>query len=426
MRVFVKWVVYSLIVGGMTGTASAVFLAGLEWTTDQREKTPLLLWLLPFAGALVSFIYVKYGANSGKGNNLIVEQIRNNDTHAGTLERVPLRMAPLVLLGTWMTHLFGGSAGREGTAVQMGGSLAGAFGRWVKAAGAERRILLLCGISGGFGSVFGTPVAGAVFALEVVTMGRLVAPRMIIPCLIAGFAGDYVTRAWGIKHLHYAIADIPSFSLLVLVKVIAASILFGLMSILFTFSISFLKRKLSRAVSNASLRSLIGGFVIIALVYAIGSRDYLGLSLPLLVQSFHEPLSAAAFAWKTMFTVVTLGTGFMGGEVTPLFVIGAALGNALSPLLDLGVSFLAALGLIGVFSGAANAPLACFVLGIELFGVHGIGYMFAASIVSYMFSGHMGIYSSQLIGVDKPRFLLRIPGISLLHKRKQTKTSSRS
>lgn len=410
MKTMVKWLGYGLVMGGLTGSASALFLAGLEWLTDTRVDHPWLLWLLPAGGALVSWVYMKYGANAGKGNNLIVEQIRAGDEPAERFERVPAIMAPFVLLGTWITHLFGGSAGREGTAVQMGGSLGDAFGRLVRAEGADRRVLLVCGVSGGFASVFGTPLAGAVFALEVVTMGRRISARMIVPCAIAAYAGDYVTRAWGIRHLHYAMGAAPAFSALVLLKVIAAAILFGLMSLAFTLGIQYAKRGMALVASHPSARSFIGALVVIALVYAAGTRDYLGLSLPLLVQSFQEPLSSLAFLWKTIFTVITLGSGFMGGEVTPLFVIGGTLGNALSPLLHLSVPFLAALGLIGIFSGAANAPLACFFLGLELFGLHGAGYMGVVCLVSYMFSGHAGIYSAQLAGVRKPRYFVRIPG----------------
>ncbi|REE80122.1 H+/Cl- antiporter ClcA [Paenibacillus taihuensis] len=412
MRTVVKWVLYGLIVGILSGSASALFLAGLDYVTDVRESHKWLLFLLPLGGAAFSYGYMKRGGASSRGNNLIVEQIRKDQP--GEYERVPLRMAPFILLGTWVTHLFGGSAGREGTAVQMGGSLAELAARWVRADAADRRILLLCGISGGFGAVFGTPLAGAVFALEVVTMGRRVAYKAIIAVVISAFVGDWLTRAYGIKHLVYSMGIIPTFSVVLLLKVAAAGIGFGLMSWLFVMGIKSLKLVFSRYVANAPLRSFIGGAAVITLVYIAGTRTYLGLSLPLLVQSFHEQLPSLDFAWKTVFTVITLGSGFLGGEVTPLFVIGATLGNALAPVLHLSVPFLAGLGLIAVFAGASNTPLACIVLGYELFGASGIGYMIVACLISYMFSGHAGIYESQLLGVPKPRMFLRIPGASLL------------
>lgn len=423
MRTIAKWVLYGLIVGVLSGSASALFLAGLDYVTDVRELHPVLLFLLPIAGAAVSYGYMKRGGAASRGNNLIVEQIRKE--HGEGYEHVPLRMAPFILLGTWVTHLFGGSAGREGTAVQMGGSLADLAARWVRADAADRRILLLCGISGGFGAVFGTPLAGTVFALEVVTMGRRIAYKAILAVVIAAFVGDWLTRAYGIKHLVYSMGEIPSFSVLLLLKVAAAGIGFGLMSLLFVMGIKSLKRVFGRYVSNAPLRSFIGGAVVIVLVYVAGTRTFLGLSLPLLVQSFHEQLPSFDFAWKTVFTVITLGTGFLGGEVTPLFVVGATLGNALAPVLHLSVPFLAGLGLIAVFAGASNTPLACMVLGYELFGSAGIGYMIVVCLISYMFSGHAGIYESQLLGVPKPPYFIRIPGASLLpgHAKKKGRTA---
>lgn len=412
--------------GGLTGSASALFLWGLDRATDIRLSAPWLLWLLPPAGALVSLLYARYGGNAGKGNNLIVEQIRLGDEPAERTERVLAVMAPFVLIGTWATHLFGGSAGREGTAVQMGGSLAEAFGRLVRAEGADRRALLMCGVAGGFASVFGTPLAGAVFALEVVTPGRWISPRTIVPCAVAAFAGDAVTRAWGIRHLQYEMGSIPAFSTVLLVKIAAAAVLFGLMSLLFTCAVGWVKRGMTAVLARPWVRSFAGGLLVIGMSYAAGTRDYLGLSLPLLVQAFHEPLSGAAFLWKTAFTAVTLGSGFMGGEVTPLFVIGAALGSALAPLLHLGASFLAGLGLIGVFSGAANAPAACFFLGLELFGADGAAYMLVVCLVSYMFSGHAGIYGAQLHGVPKPRHFVRFPGAALLRDHMKRRRSARS
>ncbi|WP_256208807.1 chloride channel protein [Paenibacillus sp. CF384] len=420
IRKSVNWIMYSAVIGIAVGSAAALFLAGLEYATYLQNSFSWLLLLLPVAGAGMSGLFVKYGANTAKGNNLIIEQIRRRDNHLDLYERVPIRMAPLILLGTWITHLFGGSAGREGTAVQIGGSLADWFGRTVQADAAGRRILLLCGISAGFGAVFGTPWAGAVFALEVVIMGRRLAYNAILPCFVAAFVANYTTLAWGIDHIKYSMgSDIPSISWVVLLKVLIASILFGWMSLIFTAAIQFVKRISSKLIPLVWIRAFLGGLLIIGLVLAAGTREYLGLSLPLLVQSFQEQVPGAAFLWKTLFTVITLGTGYLGGEVTPLFVIGAALGNALAPLLHLSVAFLAGLGLIAVFSGAANAPLACAVLGLELFGTSGAGYMLLACFVSYMFSGHNGIYSSQLIGVAKPRYYLKVPGLSMLQSKRE-------
>ncbi|AJY74486.1 voltage-gated chloride channel family protein [Paenibacillus beijingensis] len=393
---FVKWIVLGGAVGLLAGSASALFLAGLDWATGARVNHPWLLYLLPIAGAAVSWLYAKFGGNSGKGNNLILEQIHDGG------ETIPLRMAPFTLAGTIATHLFGGSAGREGTAVQMGGALSDGLARLIRADAYDRRLLLMCGVSGGFGAVFGTPLAGAVFGLEVAAIGIL-RYEALIPCLSAGLIGDWTTRAWGIGHSAYSIGAVPALSAAVIAKVAAASILFGLTSRLFSELTHALKRAYAAAVPNPALRGFAGGVLIIGLVALLGTRDYIGLSLPLLEEAFRQAADPLAFLWKTIATSLTLGAGFQGGEVTPLFVIGATLGSALAPLLQLSVPFMAALGLIGVFCGAANTPIACFILGLELFGAEGAIPLFIVCSVSYLFSGHSGIYTSQRIASGKYR-----------------------
>ncbi|QHT63944.1 voltage-gated chloride channel family protein [Paenibacillus lycopersici] len=412
-----KWIFYGGMLGILSGSASALFLESLEFATDRRTAHPWLLYLLPLGGAFMSLVYLKFGKNAGKGNNLILEQIQDGQ------ESIPFRMAPLVLLGTFLTHLFGGSAGREGTAVQMGGSFSEWIGKVFKVDGIDRKILLMCGISSGFGSVFGTPLAGTIFGLEVIAIG-LVSYQAIIPCFIAGFVGNLVTTAWGIHHIHYTMGAVPALSASVVFKVMVASILFGLTSLFFSELTHGLKKMYAKLFKNPIIKGFVGGLVIIALVFIFGTRDYLGLGIPLLQQSFEEPVAHLAFLWKTLFTALTLGAGFQGGEVTPLFVIGATLGNSLAVLLHLSAPFLAGLGLIAVFSGATNTPLACFVMGIELFGSEGMIYMFMACIVSYLFSGHTGIYTSQQIGVSKSK-LHPIPLKSTLASVRNKKTAEK-
>ncbi|OMF38481.1 voltage-gated chloride channel protein [Paenibacillus sp. FSL H8-0548] len=383
-----KWLLISGIVGILTGSASALFLGSLDWVTETRLHQPWLLWFLPAGGALVSLLYLKLGKESGKGNNLIIEQIHSGDG------AIPLRMAPLVLVGTLITHLFGGSAGREGTAVQMGGSLSEWVGKWFKLKALDRKIILICGISSGFGAVFGTPLAGTIFGLEVLAIG-LISYEALLPCLIASYVGHLVTTAWGIEHIHFAIGSIPPLQWLLLIKIIVAAILFGLAALLFTQLTRGFKKLFSKWIPNPVIKSAVGGFVIIGLVYALGSRQYLGLGIPLIQQAFQEAASPVAFLLKTLFTSLTLGSGFQGGEVTPLFVIGATLGSAIAGLLAAPVPLLAAIGFVSVFSGAAKTPLACFIMGIELFGSEGAIYLFIGCVIAYLCSGRIGIYEAQ-------------------------------
>ncbi|MBB6622710.1 voltage-gated chloride channel family protein [Clostridium gasigenes] len=393
---FLKWVLLGTIVGVLTGSVASLFLKSLDIATNLRLQNAWLLFLLPFGGAFVSFIYLKYGKNSLKGNNLILDKINNGNSI------IPLRMVPLVFIGTFITHLFGGSAGREGTGVQIGSTIADGVGTILKLDKIDTKIILMCGISSGFASVFGTPLAGTIFGLEVAVLG-IMSYEALIPCFTAAFIGNFTTVFFGVHHTHYKILEVPSFTYYTIIKVIIAAILFGLLSKIFTELTHKLKEIFSSHFQNPVIKSIIGGFIIIFLTYIINSRDYLGLSLPLITDSFTKEVSPFAFIGKLLFTSITLGTGFQGGEVTPLFVVGSTFGNTLSSILNISPSFLAALGLIGVFSGATNTPITSFVLGVELFGSQGIEFMFMTCIISYIFSGHSGIYISQKIGRSKSK-----------------------
>ncbi len=402
-----KWALILGPAAAAIGSLCALFLWALDEATRARFANPWLLFGLPVAGLAVGWIYRWAGKNAEAGNNLIVEQI--HEPGGG----VPLRMAPLILGSTVVTHLFGGSAGREGTAVQLGGSLASAFGRLLKLNAADTRILLMAGIAAGFGAVFGTPVAGAVFALEVLTVGQ-VRYEALIPCLLAGLIGDWTCHAWGIEHTAYAIhyhGVAGGFRLdpILLAKVAVAGVAFGLVGLAFSEAQHRLSAIFKRLVPYAPLRPVIGGLVIIGLVYALGTRQYLGLGVwspnpaDATIPGFFSPDRVDHWSWllKILFTVITLSAGFKGGEVTPLFFIGAALGNALSWVLGAPTDLFAALGFVALFAGAANTPLACTIMGVELFGGEHTAYIAVACFTAYLCSGHSGIYLSQRLGVAK-------------------------
>lgn len=414
---FLRWLFIGTIVGIFTGSAATLFLESLELATSLRISNPWLIFFLPFGGGFISFIYSKYGKNSSKGNNLILEKINESGGN------IPLRMAPLVFLGTFVTHLFGGSAGREGTGVQIGGSIAETIGGIFKLDKIDTRIILMCGISSGFASVFGTPIAGTIFGLEVAALG-VMSYEGLIPCFTAAFVGNYITEILGIHHTYYNILGTPEVTPTTVLKVIIAAIIFGLVSKLFSELTHKLKEVFSIKFKNTAIKSMVGGVIIIALTYIVGTRDYLGLGIPLITDSFTNQVSPFASLGKLIFTALTLGTGFQGGEVTPLFVIGSTLGNTLSGLLHLSPSFLAALGLIGVFAGATNTPITSFILGIELFGSQGTQYMFMTCAISYLFSGHSGIYISQKISKSKNK-LIQVPkDATLSHYRNKDKNES--
>ncbi len=408
-----KWVCLSGLLGLCVGSASALFLWSLDLATNFRVSHSWLILLLPLAGAFIGAIYSSIGKSVEAGNNLIVDEI--HEPGGG----VPLRMAPLVLIGTILTHLFGGSAGREGTAVQMGGSLAGGLARLIPGLNrADTQCLLMAGIASGFAGVFGTPVAGMVFALEVLTIGRM-NHSSILPCLIAAIASDQTCAAWGVGHTHYEVASrlaadsvshVAAFDGRLMLVTVVAGIAFGLASMLFTKLAHALSRFFYHTISRPVLRPVVGGLVMICLTWLLGTDDFLGLgvsspdaSAVTIVSSFHAGgADAWSWLWKMVFTTITLSSGFKGGEVTPLFFIGATLGNVLATLFGVPVDLLAAMGFVSVFAGATNTPLACIVMAVELFGGEHIGYFAVSCVIAYLFSGQSGIYRSQRKGVPKP------------------------
>ena len=393
-----KWLLLAFVVAVLAGTASAAFLAALDWATRTRLAHAWLIWLLPVAGFAVGWLYLRYGSSVEGGANLLIDEIHDPK------KIIPLRMAPLVLGGTVISHLFGASVGREGTAVQMGGALADQLTRMFRLHNEDRRIILMAGISAGFASVFGTPLAGALFGLEVLAIGRLRYEAML-PCLAAAVIADQVVLLWGpllhIGHTHYAVPLIPALSAWTLSAMVISGVLFGATGKLFAQATHGLSGLMKRKIAYAPLRPLAGGLVVALAVWLLGTDRYIGLGIPTIVDALQQPLPAWDFLGKMAFTIVSLGTGFKGGEVTPLFFIGATLGNALGPVLHQPVALLAAIGFVAVFAGAANTPIASTLMAMELFGAEIGVYAAIACVVAYLFSGHAGIYRAQRSGHAK-------------------------
>jgi H+/Cl- antiporter ClcA len=406
LRDLVKWLAIGGIVGTLTGMASAVLLVALEWATAWREAHLWIIWLLPVGGLLSGLMYHYWGRNVEAGNNLLLEEIHNPQA------TIPLRMAPLVLIGTTLAHLVGGSVGREGTALQMGAALADRVALMFQLGARDRRIVLMAGISGGFGSVFGTPLAGMLFGLEVLAFGKFRYDGLF-PCAIAAIVGDRVTLAWGLHHTVYLIPEVPQLTILGLLSAIVAGGLFGLTARVFTQLTHRIGSYFKAKISYPPFRPVIGGILVALAIAAVGTTKYVGLGIPTIVSAFHTQLPLWDFAAKIGFTALTLGAGFKGGEVTPLFYIGATLGNAIAPLLPLPAPLLAGMGFVGVFAGAANTPVAATMMAIELFGASAGSYAAIACIVSYRCSGHTGIYRAQRVGASKHIALAHQQGLSI-------------
>ena len=386
-----QWFFLACCVGAIAGVGSAVLLTALNGATGWREAHRWAIALLPLAGWVSGWIYDRWGKSVEAGNNLLLEEI-----HHPTAV-IPLRMAPLILLGTTLTHLFGGSAGREGTALQIAASLADSLTRVFRLNSSDRQILLMASLSGGVASVFGTPLAGTIFGLEVLTIGRI-HHGALFPCLMAAMVGDRVTVSLGLHHTVYRhAASIPVLTPVTLMSAIAAGIMFGWTAMAFVTLTHHITGFFKSRIVYAPERTAIGGLIVAGIMMTIGTTTYSGLGIATIVRAFEEPLPPWDFVGKLGLTALTIGSGFKGGEVTPLFFIGATLGNALSSVLALPLPLLVGMGFVAVFAGAANTPIAATLMGIELFGAESGVFMAIACVMSYLCSGQAGIYRSQRI-----------------------------
>lgn len=387
------------VVGILSGAASALFLWMLERVIHLRTQHLWLLGLLPVFGVFSAWLYHRWGKQSERGGALILDEVIEFKGH------VPTRMAPLVLIGTLLTHLGGGSAGREGTAVQMGASLARTVGKlpwpWLRLTRSRQRLLLMAGVSAGFGSLFGTPVAGTIFGMEVIAIGKMHYEGLLI-CGAASFVGDGICRWLGAHHSHYH-AEALAFSVTVALKLAIFAFPVALVAGGFSELTHWLARWTKKVLANPYQRAAVGGLAIIGLTAILRTTDYLNLGTIWLPRVFEgmAPVPPWAFVLKFLFTALTLGFGYKGGEVTPLFVIGALLGTALAPIFGLPTPYLAAVGFIALFAAASNTPIASMAMGIELFGTGFITPLMVTGFLAYVLVGHRGIYGGHRIHTPK-------------------------
>lgn len=391
-QALVKWLALAAVTGGICGAVGAAFHIGIHTAEVLREAYPWLLWCLPLAGLLIVGFY-KLTRTEGQGTNNVIDVIRLG-------KGLPLLLLPAIFVGTVLTHLCGGSAGREGAALQMGGTIGYHVGGVFRLDDRDMRTATMVGMAAFFTALFGTPLAATVFAMMVISIGVFY-HAAFLPCLTASLVAYGVSRLMGVAPTRFTVSA-PDLAVLTLLKVAVLAALCALVSILFCQTIHFAERKMAKWIPNAWLRAVAGGVAVIALTLLVGNRDYNGAGMDIVTRAVEEGQAhPAAFLLKILFTAVTLSAGFKGGEVVPSFFVGATFGCVAGPLLGLPAGFAAALGLVAVFCGAVNCPVASIFLSVELFGDGGLLYFAVACGVSYLLSGYSGLYSSQTILYSK-------------------------
>ncbi|MDY4948286.1 MAG: chloride channel protein [Clostridium cadaveris] len=399
IKIFFKWVFFSIIIGLIVGIFGTLFHYSIEIATKVRMDNPWIFWFLPVGGILIVFFYSISNMLDDKGTNLLFLSVRSD-------EKPSIKTAPLIFVATTLTHLFGGSSGREGAALQLGGSIACGIGQKLKLDDKDLNLVIMCGMSAGFSALFRTPLTAALFSIEVISIG-VMHYSALVPCALASIIGYSISGFFKVSAPFFKITGIPVLDILPVIKVIFLASICALVSILFCHAMHVCNKSYKKYIKNPYLRIVAGGFIVIVLTLIVGSNDYLGAGMDIIENAINGDAFTWAWLLKIIFTALTLGAGFKGGEIVPAFFVGATLGNVVSGLIGLNPSFGAAIGLIALFCGVTNCPITAFILGIEIFGAHGALFFMVASAVSYMLSGYYGLYSEQKIVYSKlkPEFI---------------------
>lgn len=390
----IKWVIFSILSGAVVGTIGTLFYFGMTVANLIRAKNPWIIWLLPIGGLLIIGAYHLLHDEKDTGTNLVLSAIHSGD-------RLPLRMAPLIILSTLITHLFGGSAGREGAALQLGGSIGNGLGRLFRFDEKDKHIMIMCGMSAAFSALFGTPMAAAIFSMEVVSVG-IMHYAALVPCVIASLVAHKIASSFDVAAETFTISVIPAFNTANAVKISILAILCAAVSILFCIILhqtEFLYKKFLR---NPYLRVFVGGCIVIALTLLVGDQTYNGTGMNYIEEIMHTgTVIPLAFLLKMIFTAATLGAGYKGGEIVPTLFIGASFGCLVGNIMGFSPTLCAAVGMVSVFCGVTNCPISSLLISFELFGYDGMPYFLLSVAFSYMLSGYYGLYHSQKIIYSK-------------------------
>ncbi|MBQ7885385.1 MAG: chloride channel protein [Clostridia bacterium] len=393
-KVLVKWLAIASLVGTIVGVIASCFGHALIAVNAFRAAHPIIILGLPFAGLLIVFLYRYFKDQDDRGTNMVIASI-----HSST--GIPFRMAPLIFATTVITHLFGGSAGREGAAIQLGGSIANRMGRKLKLNQNDQHIIVMCGMSAGFSALFGTPMAATLFSLEVISVG-IMHYSALVPCVTASMIAHFIADFLKMPPEVFLIAAVPEIGAALFFKAVLLGAIFGAASIVFCMIMHQTEHLLEHHLKNAYVKIFVSGCMILVLCGLLGSDMYLGSGMGIIEHIFHEgETDTFAFLLKMLFTALTIGAGFKGGEIVPSLTIGAALGCVIAPLVGFDVPLAAAMGMIGVFCGVTNCPITSLLISFELFGFAGMPYYLTTVAVSYMLSGYYGLYHAQRIMYSK-------------------------
>lgn len=397
--VFLIWSFIGAVIGAVVGVVGITFHILLEEVTAFRMSHPWILFLLPLGGLVIAGLYHLLRMQNDRGTNLILIAVRVN-------EKVSLRLTPLIFISTIITHLLGGSAGREGAALQIGGSIGSFIGRRIKLDEKDERIITMCGMSAGFAALFGTPVAAVVFSMEVITVG-IMHYSAIVPSIIAAITATGISMTCGVTPTAFTLESVPALSPSGVGSVILLGMFCAGVSVLFCLAMETAGKYYKQIFKNGYIRIFVGGCIVVAITLLLGTRDYNGAGMDVIARAIAGEAEYPAFLWKILLTALTLGAGYKGGEIVPSFFVGATFGCVIGPWIGLPASFAAGTGMAALFCGVTNCPIASVILCVELFGAEGIAYYTLACAVSYMLSGYYGLYSEQKIMYSKmqPEFI---------------------
>lgn len=393
IRLLFTWIVFSILAGIVIGGIATLFYYCMKYATDARERFPWLLFFLPLGGLMIVGAYRLLKDENDTGTNLVLSAIQSGKS-------IPLKMAPLIFLSTVLTHLFGGSAGREGAALQIGGSMGHTLGRGLGLDQKDQHIMIMCGMSAAFSAVFGTPLAAAVFSMEVVSVG-IMHYSALVPCVISSLVAHGVALYFGIIPEHFTIAELPDFCVLTGAETTLLAVLCAGVSVLFCLALHTSEHLYQKFIKNPFLRAACGGILVVLLTLLVGSQDYNGAGMVIIEGCFENDYVPWAFLLKILFTSLTLGAGFKGGEIVPSFFIGGTFGCLLGNLIGLSPTLCTAVGMGAVFCGVTNCPITSLFICFELFGFSGMPYFLLSIAISYMLSGYYGLYRSQKIVYSK-------------------------